>query len=98
MIDGAGTNHFVTLVMFMNYLIEIIFGILTTNQSSIQCIYIQITYLCKFVDKNNYWDNHRCKLDHDEKNSQGDFEWMGKDLKTMECFSPACCHIIRAAT
>ena len=50
------------------------------------------------MDKNNYWDNHRCKLDHDEKNSQGDFEWMGKDLKTMECFSPACCHIIRAAT
>ena len=23
MIDGAGTNHFVTLVMFMNYLLEI---------------------------------------------------------------------------
>ena len=23
MIDGAGTNHFVTLVMFINYLLEI---------------------------------------------------------------------------
>ena len=23
MIDGAGTNHFVTLVMFKNYLLEI---------------------------------------------------------------------------
>ena len=23
MIDGAGTNYFVTLVMFMNYLLEI---------------------------------------------------------------------------
>ena len=22
--------------------------------------------LCKFVDKNNSWDNHRFKLDHDE--------------------------------
>ena len=24
MIDGAGTNHFVTLMIFMNYLLEII--------------------------------------------------------------------------
>ena len=24
MIDGAGRNHFVTLMMFMNYLLEII--------------------------------------------------------------------------
>ena len=22
--------------------------------------------LCKFIDKNNSWDNHRFKLDHDE--------------------------------
>ena len=25
-------------------------------------------------------------------------KWMGKVLKTMECFLPACCDIIRAAT
>ena len=39
MIDGAGTNYFVTLVMFMNYLLEI--GIYLTNQSNI--VYEQIT-------------------------------------------------------
>ena len=43
MIDGAGTNHFVTLMIFMNYLLEIIIRHLT-NHSNILHTNIIIKY------------------------------------------------------
>ena len=62
MIDCAGTNYFVTVVMFMNHLLEI--GISQTK------VYIQITYIMNA----NLWirinsDSHRFQLDYDEVKS-----------------------------
>ena len=46
MIDGAGRNHFVTLMMFMNYLLEI----KASHKPNQHTTYKY--HLCKFVDKN----------------------------------------------
>ena len=36
------------------------------SRTLINCLKILKITLCKFVDKNNYWENHRFKLEHDE--------------------------------
>ena len=46
MIDGAGRNHFETLVMFMNYLLEIEASHKPNQHTTYKY------HLCKFVDKN----------------------------------------------
>ena len=52
MIDGAGRNHFETLVMFMNYLLEI----KASHKPNQHTTYKY--HLWKFVDKNTSWDTN----------------------------------------
>ena len=70
LIDGAGRNHFETLVMFMNY--EKLRHL--TNQSNI--LHTNIIYA-------NLWIKIIFEI---QMLNHVIFEWMGRDFKTMECF------------